>query len=96
MTTEDAVEMILPRIAVDPRWSGRVWLLYWTAPCPWCGAKHQHGGGDGGDPSYGARGLHCAGEHKPFREDCERTRNAGNQTVCRVVHYDGQVELVPA
>jgi hypothetical protein len=45
-------------------WSSR--SRYWAITverCPLCGRKHYHGGGDGPEPSLGARVAHCH-EHR--------------------------------
>lgn len=50
----------IPRVAVTVKWVPRsnCWQLT-VAECPFCKAKHFHGGGGDSEPSYGLRASHC-------------------------------------
>lgn len=54
----DAVPKVKAR---KVRRQDRIWILYIT--CPFCGKKHQHGGGHDDDPNLGFRTAHCTGQH---------------------------------
>jgi len=42
-----------------------VWCLI-IERCPYCGKRHQHGGGDGDVPQYGWRQAHCLNSTKSY------------------------------
>jgi hypothetical protein len=54
---------VTPHALVSVVWSsrGRYWAVT-VEPCPLCGKRHYHGGGDGPEPALGDRVAHC-GEH---------------------------------
>lgn len=83
-------------VEVAPVRVGGVWRLYYVNPCLNCGKRHYHGGGDGLEPSLGARVDHCNRTHRSWRPDCERVRNAGNERVCNIQHVPHAVDLVLA
>ena len=48
----------LPEVAAYvERVGDGAWIL--SVRCPFCAARHQHGGGDGDAPALGARLAHC-------------------------------------
>src|SRR5829696_3910865 len=60
ITTAPCSIVEIPPAPVSVVWSsrGRYWAVT-IEPCPLCGKRHHHGGGDGPEPALGHRVAHC-------------------------------------
>ena len=86
ITADDGV-LDIPVIATRGR---SVWLLTFAIDCPFCGRRHQHGGGNDPEPyRTGHRVAHCASWHRLFRPDCRPERTPGGRKECREEHGKG-------
>jgi len=87
-----------PIVEVEATRPGAVWRLTYIEPCPNCGSRHFHGGGNGPEPTLSqgltaSRTTHCSSVHKVFRDDCQAERQPGGYKRCAVEHFSGMVDL---
>lgn len=54
---------------VAERCKDGVWALI-IVRCPYCGKRHQHGGGNGEQPYFGGRLSHCLENERDYELVC--------------------------